>query len=121
MATKNRRAHRDLLHRRIRKKITGTQERPRLSVSFSGRHVYAQVIEDSVGHTLAAVSTTEKSFRDSKDSRANQKTAEQVGKLIAERAKTKSVKRVVFDRGGFKFHGKVKALAEAARAGGLEF
>ena len=88
---------------------------------FSGQHIYAQVIDDQAGITLASACTTEKGFRDDKASRANKVTAEKVGKVLAERAKGKSVKKVVFDRGGFIYHGKVKALADAAREGGLEF
>jgi len=102
-------------HQRLRKKVAGTPQRPRLAVHFSGQHIYAQVIDDEVGKTIAAVSTTEKEFTDDKASRANRTTAEKVGKLVADRAK------VVFDRGGFIYHGKVKALADAAREGGLEF
>lgn len=108
-------------HQRIRKKVAGTPERPRLAVHFSGQHIYAQVIDDEAGKTIAAVQTTEKDFTDAKESRANVATAVKVGKLVAERAKGKNVVRVVFDRGGFIYHGKVKALADAAREGGLEF
>ena len=121
MANNDRRTIRDRIRKRIRNKISGTTERPRLSVYFSGRHVYAQVIEDSAGKTLAAACTTEKTFRDDKASRANKQTAEKVGTLIAERAQARQIQRVVFDRGGFQYHGKVKALADAARAGGLDF
>lgn len=110
-----------LRHERLRKKIAGTAERPRLAVHFSGQHIYAQVIDDEAGKTLAAVCTTEKEFREDKTSRANKITAEKVGKLVADRAKGKNVNKVVFDRGGFIYHGKVKALADAAREGGLEF
>ncbi len=121
MAKADRRIIRNRIHLRIRKKISGTPERPRLSVFFSGRHVYAQIIEDAVGHTLAAVNTTEERFRSDAATRANKATAEKVGALIAERAKEKNIARVVFDRGGAQYHGKVKALADAARAGGLDF
>lgn len=121
MAKSDRRIIRNRIHLRIRKKISGTPERPRLSVFFSGRHVYAQVIEDSAGHTLASVQTTEEDFRKDNATRANVSTAEKVGKLVAERAKAKGIDRVVFDRGGAQYHGKVKALADAARAGGLDF
>ena len=117
----DRRIIRNRIHLRIRKKISGTSERPRLSVFFSGKHVYAQIIEDAAGHTLASVNTTEEKFRGDKSSRANKATAEKVGSLIAERAKAKQIERVVFDRGGAQYHGKVKALADAARAGGLNF
>ena len=101
-------------HRRLRNKVAGTSERPRLAVHFSGRHVTA-------GKTLASVHTTESELRADKNSHANVATATKVGKLIAERGASKKVKRVVFDRGGYKYHGKVKALADAAREGGLEF
>ncbi len=108
-------------HTRIRKKVAGTPQRPRLAVHFSGQHIYAQVIDDEAGKTIAAVSTTEKDFTSDKSSRANVVTAEKVGKLVADRAKIKNVTKIVFDRGGFIYHGKVKALADAAREGGLEF
>jgi large subunit ribosomal protein L18 len=108
-------------HRRLRQKVAGTSERPRLAVHFSGHHITAQVIDDTAGKTLASVHTTESELRSDKTSRANVATAAKVGKLIAERGTSKQVKRVVFDRGGYKYHGKVKALADAAREGGLEF
>ena len=100
-----------LRHKRLRKKVSGTSERPRLAVNFSGRHIRAQVIDDTKGVTLAAASTQEKSS----PAGANVANAITVGKLLAERTK------VVFDRGGWQYHGKVKALADAARQGGLEF
>lgn len=108
-------------HTRLRKKVHGTQHRPRLAVHFSGQHIYAQVIDDDAGITIAAANTTEKEFSDDKASRANKITAIKIGGLVADRAKTKSVTKVVFDRGGFIYHGKVEALAAAAREGGLEF
>lgn len=108
-------------HQRLRKKVAGTPQRPRLSVHFSGQHIYAQVIDDELGKTIAAVSTTEKEFKSDKSSRANKTTAEKVGKLVASRTRSEKVTKVVFDRGGFIYHGKVKALADAAREGGLEF
>ncbi len=107
-------------HERLRKKVAGTPERPRLAVHFSGKNIYAQVIDDEAGKTLASANTTEKDLRD-KTTRANVETAVKIGKMVAERAKAKSVSKVVFDRGGFIYHGKVKALADAAREGGLEF
>lgn len=110
-------AHR-AVHRRIRKRVSGTAERPRLAVHFSGQHVYAQVIDDSRGVTLAAASTLEKS---SAAKRANVAAAGLIGQRIAERSRAKDIARVVFDRGGFTYHGKVKALADAAREGGLLF
>lgn len=108
-------------HQRIRKKVAGTAERPRLSVHFSGQHIYAQVIDDEAGRTIAAVNTTEGDFRSDKSVRPNIATALKVGKALAERALAKNVAKVVFDRGGFIYHGKVKALADAAREGGLQF
>ena len=112
---------RQLRHRRLRKKVSGTSERPRLAVYFSGQHITAQIIDDGAGVTLASVNTTEASFRKDKTARPNVTTSTKVGQLIAERGLTKNIKRVVFDRGGFSYHGKVKALAEAARAAGFEF
>jgi len=106
-----------LRHKRIRKKVAGTPGRPRLAVHFSGRHVSAQVIDDTKGVTLAAASTQEKAAKPG----ANVANAQAVGKLVADRAKAKSVSKVVFDRGGFQYQGKVKALADAAREAGLEF
>ena len=104
-------------HKRIRKKVAGTAERPRLAVNFSGRHIRAQVIDDAKGVTLAAASTQEKAAK----AGANVANATAVGKLVADRAKKKSISKVVFDRGGFQYQGKVKALADAAREAGLEF
>jgi len=112
---------RKLRHVRLRKKVAGTSERPRLAVHFSGQHITAQVIDDLAGATLASVNTTEASFRKDASARANVATAIKVGKLIAERGLAKKIDKVVFDRGGFMYHGKVKALADAARAGGLQF
>jgi len=108
-------------HVRIRKRVTGTAERPRLAVHFSGKNIYAQVIDDVAGRTLASANTTEKSLQDVKTLRANSATAITIGKLVAERSKSANVSKVVFDRGGFQYHGKVKALADAAREAGLEF
>ncbi len=110
-----------LRHQRLRKKVVGTPQRPRLSVHFSGQHIYAQVIDDDAGKTITSVNTTEADFRGDKNTRPNIVTATKVGKLVAERAKSKNVGAVVFDRGGFIYHGKVKALADAAREGGLQF
>jgi len=115
----NRSLQAKIRHTRIRKKVSGSPERPRLSVHFSGRHIRVQVIDDLAGVTLASAQTTEKTLAEGAG--ANVSTAQSVGKLIAERAKEKNITRVVFDRGGFKYHGKVKALADAAREGGLEF
>jgi large subunit ribosomal protein L18 len=112
---------RKLRHVRLRKKVAGTAERPRLAIHFSGQHITAQVIDDLAGITLASVNTTEESFKKDPASRANVATATKVGKLIAERGLAKKIEKVVFDRGGFMYHGKVKALADAAREGGLQF
>ena len=110
-----------LRHRRLRKKVAGKPERPRLSVHFSGQHIYAQIIDDESRQTLASANTTEAQFRGDPASRANVATATRVGAAVAERALSKNISKVVFDRGGFIYHGKVKALADAARDGGLEF
>jgi large subunit ribosomal protein L18 len=110
-----------LRHRRIRKRLVGTSERPRLSVHFSGQHIYAQIIDDAAGKTVVAASTVEEGIRGERRGYANVAMAEKIGSLVAERSLKKNVKAVVFDRGGFTFHGKVKALADAARSAGLEF
>ena len=110
-------AARIVRHQRIRQHLAGTAERPRLNVFRSSKHMYAQVIDDTAGHTLAAAGTQELTA----DGSAKTDAAREVGKLIAERAKAKGVTMVVFDRGGYQFHGRVKALAEGAREEGLEF
>jgi large subunit ribosomal protein L18 len=97
------------------------QERPRLSVFRSGRHIYAQVIDDSRGRTLAAASSLERTLRDELKTGADRAAADKVGRLLAERAKAAGVAAVVFDRGGYRYHGRVKALADGAREGGLDF
>jgi large subunit ribosomal protein L18 len=112
---------RKLRHTRLRKKLTGSPVRPRLAVHFSGRHITAQVIDDTLGKTLVSVHTTEPNIRAIANARANVAIATEVGKLIAERGKSQNISQVVFDRGGFKYHGKVKALADAAREGGFQF
>jgi len=106
-------------HRRVRKHVRGTAERPRLAVFRSNKHITAQVIDDTAGRTLAAASTTEPDLRGG--STGNKEAATKVGQLIAQRAKAAGVTRVVFDRGGFLYHGRVAAVADAARANGLEF
>ena len=103
----------------IRKRVVGTPDRPRLAVFKSLNHVYAQVIDDLAGKTLASASTRDKGFGEKVTGNAS--AAEAVGKLVAERAKGAGVKAVVFDRGGFRYHGRVKALADGARSGGLDF
>lgn len=106
-------------HNRVRRRIVGTAERPRLAVYRSNKHIIAQVIDDSAGHTLASASTVEGPLRTS--ATGNTAAAAAVGRLVAERAKAAGVTQVVFDRGGFRYHGRVAALAEAARESGLEF
>jgi large subunit ribosomal protein L18 len=120
MATSIRKHSIQMRHKRIRKIVSGTPERPRLAVHFSGKHIYAQIIDDTAGRTLASVNTTEETLK-AKKPKANALTATIVGKLVAERAKAQKISKVVFDRGGFIYHGKVKALADAAREGGLVF
>jgi large subunit ribosomal protein L18 len=105
-------------HARVRKQITGTTSRPRLAVFRSARHISAQVIDDSTGRTVAAASTVEKDLRSGS---GNVGAAKNVGRLVAERATAAGVTKVVFDRGGFRYHGRVAALADAARTAGLEF
>ena len=107
------------IHQRIRLRVHGSEERPRLAVFRSLKHIYAQVIDDRKGHTLVAASSGEK--KSSVGNGGNLAGAKQVGKLIAERAQAKGVKKVVFDRGGYLYHGRIKALADAAREAGLEF
>ncbi len=106
---------------RIRKKVSGTKERPRMVATFSGMHIYVQFIDDAAGKTLASASTTQKDAPDRATLRANAKSAALIGKWAAERAQTQGIKAVVFDRAGARFHGKVKALADAAREAGLQF
>lgn len=108
-------------HRRIRGRVTGTPERPRLNVFRSNAHIYAQVIDDTAGHTLASASTLDADVRPQLADNTKQDEAKLVGKLIAERAIAAGVAKVVFDRGGFKYHGRVRALADAAREAGLQF
>ncbi len=112
---------RERRHKRVRKKVSGTAERPRLSVYRSLNHVYAQLIDDTKGHTLVAASTREKEFAALKGNRANKAVAQKVGSMIAGKAVERGLKRVVFDKGGYSYHGIIKELAEAAREGGLEF
>ncbi len=121
MSNYNRKAAHRAVHERVRKRVSGSLQRPRLAVHFSGRHVYAQVIDDEAGQTIAAATSMEQGVRSGRSNRANVDIASQIGKSIAERAQSKKVKQVVFDRGGFHYHGKVKALADAAREAGLEF
>ena len=108
-------------HSRIRAKVEGTTSRPRLCVFRSLNHIYAQVIDDSRGHTLAFASTIDPEIRDKLGGKAKTGRAELVGSLVSKRALDQGIKQVVFDRGGYKYHGRIKALAEAARKGGLQF
>src|SRR6266852_1752171 len=110
---------RNRIHMRIRRKLSGTAERPRLAVFRSVAHIYAQVIDDSQGATLVSASSVDKADKIKKG--GNVAAAKSIGKLVAERATQKGIKQVVFDRGGYQYHGRVKALADAARAAGLEF
>ena len=118
--TKGREAARSRRQRRVRKKVVGTTERPRLAVYRSNKHISVQLIDDSKGHTLAAASSYEADVR-SAGSTSGVDAASKVGSLIGDRAKAAGVTRVAFDRSGFKYHGRIKALADAARESGLEF
>ncbi|EXX88971.1 50S ribosomal protein L18 [Paenibacillus darwinianus] len=108
-------------HLRVRKKINGTVARPRLSVYRSAKHIYAQLIDDVQGVTIAAASTADKELAGKIGNGGSTEAARQVGELIASRAKAKGVEKVVFDRGGYLYHGRIQALADAAREAGLEF
>jgi large subunit ribosomal protein L18 len=116
-----RNGHRAQIHRRLRKNVSGSPERPRLSVFRSLKHIYAQVVEDRSGRTLASASTLDRALRPEIKAGGNLAAAKAVGKVIAERARAAGVVRVVFDRSGYRYHGRVQALAEAAREAGLEF
>jgi len=118
VAQDSRREIRDRIHKRIRHRLAGTPERPRLAVFRSLNHIYAQVIDDQQGHTVVAAASTEKDLR---GKGGNVEGAKLIGRRVAERAKDKGITRVVFDRGGYLYHGRVKALADAAREAGLEF
>ena len=113
--------HRRRIHRRVRLKVSGTAERPRLCVFRSSTHLYAQVIDDAAGRTLAAASSVDKETRKQITGGGNVAAAKIVGQVVASRAKEKGIAQVVFDRGGYRYHGRVKALAEAAREAGLKF
>ena len=108
-------------HRRVRSTVTGNSERLRLCVFRSARHVYGQVIDDTKGHTLASASSLDESVRRDSSKKTKIENSKMVGTLVAQRALEKGVKKVVLDRGGYKYHGRVRALAEAAREGGLDF
>jgi large subunit ribosomal protein L18 len=117
ISQKNRDEIRRRIHSRIREKVTGTAERPRLSVYRSLNHIYAQVIDDTKGVTVASASSKAARLKTG----GNVAAAKEIGKLVAERAQEKGIKKVVFDRGGYLYHGRIKALADAARESGLEF
>ena len=117
----NRKAIREKKHMRIRNRFSGTAERPRLAVFRSNSHIYAQIIDDSLGRTLVSAGTVEKDIKDALEHTDDIAAAEYVGDMIAKRALDKGIKQVVFDRGGFVYQGKIAALAEAARKAGLEF
>jgi large subunit ribosomal protein L18 len=121
MAEKTRSEARIRRHARVRKNVQGTLQCPRLCVFRSLSEIYAQVIDDAEGHTLASASTIDQELRGQMKDLKKSEQAKLVGKMVAERAKSKGVKAVVFDRGGFKYSGRVKSLAEGAREGGLEF
>lgn len=118
MSTLNRKEVRRRIHRRIRKKVSGTPTRPRLAVNYSNQHIYVQLIDDVAGNTICSASSLDKGIE---NAGSNQATAQKVGELIAGRAKEANIEQVVFDRGGHLYHGKIKALADAAREAGLQF
>ena len=117
----SREAHRERIHLRMRKRIVGTAERPRLCVHRSSRHIRAQVVDDTVGQTLVSASSLDKEVRAAIRGGGNIAASKVVGKVIADRAKAQGIEQVVFDRGGYQYHGRVQALAEAAREAGLKF
>lgn len=108
-------------HRRVRARVSGTSERPRLNVFRSNKHIYAQVIDDVNGRTLAAASSLDKEFVAESSTGATVEAAKKIGELVAKRAISKGIKAVVFDRGGYLYHGRIQALADGAREAGLEF
>lgn len=121
MSGKDSKAIRRIRHKRVRQKVTGTTSRPRLCVFRSSNHIHAQLIDDSMGETLVSMNTLDSQVKGKTDGMKKSKKAEIVGTLLAEKALEKGIKKVVFDRGGYKYHGRIKALAEAARKAGLEF
>jgi large subunit ribosomal protein L18 len=118
---KSKKESRERRHKRIRKKVFGVPGRLRLSAYRSLNHIYAQIIDDFKGHTVVSASSIDKELKDKKSHKGNVETAKQIGELIAKRALGKGIKKVVFDRGGYLYHGRIKALADAAREAGLEF
>lgn len=121
MIIKDKRGPRDKRHHRLRRWVRGTAARPRLAVFRSLNHIYAQIVDDDTGRTLVAADSRSKEFRAGRPRGGNVGAATAVGALLAQRAKAAGLERIVFDRGGYKYHGRVKALADAARAGGLVF
>jgi len=121
MTKNNPRASRETRHRRVRRSVAGTTSRPRLCVFRSANHIYAQVIDDSMGQTLVSTSTLDPQLRNKWDDMSKSKKAEIVGTELAQKTLDKGINQVVFDRGGYKYHGRIKALAEAARKAGLGF
>jgi len=117
----SREAHRQRIHVRMRKKIAGTTERPRLCVHRSSKHIRAQVVDDATNRTIVSATTLDKEVKAQIKGGANIAAAKVVGKIIAERAQAKGVEKVVFDRGGYQYHGRIQALADAAREAGLKF
>jgi large subunit ribosomal protein L18 len=121
MSPKSREKMRIRRHIRVRKRVAGTTDRPRISVFRSLSQIYAQVIDDSTGRTLASASSVDKELRTKIGNLKKSEQAKEVGKVLAQRAQSKGIKQAVFDRGGYRYHGRVKALAEAAREAGLKF
>ncbi|MBM4440191.1 MAG: 50S ribosomal protein L18 [Candidatus Rokubacteria bacterium] len=121
MITRDRRGPRDIRHLRLRRRLRGSAERPRLAVFRSINHIYAQLVDDDAGRTVLTVDSRSKAFRESQPSGGNVAAAKAVGEQLAQKAKAQGLSQVVFDRGGYQYHGRVKALADAARAGGLIF
>jgi large subunit ribosomal protein L18 len=121
MAKRTSRELRTRRHNRVRKKVEGSTDRPRLSIFRSNAHIYAQVIDDTFGRTLVAASTVDKVLVTSLDGKTKTEEAQAIGKAVAERALEAGITKVVFDRGGFRYHGRIKALADAAREAGLNF
>jgi large subunit ribosomal protein L18 len=121
MIIKDKRGPRDKRHHRLRRWVRGTAARPRLAVFRSLNHIYAQIVDDETGRTLVAADSRSKAFRTGQSRGGNVAAAKAVGEQLAQRARAAGLERIVFDRGGYKYHGRVKALADAARAGGLVF
>jgi large subunit ribosomal protein L18 len=121
MRRKDAKTARQRIHARVRRRISGTAERPRLCIFRSLSHIYAQVIDDKLGHTIVSASTLDPVIRSGSEGNKKVAAAALVGELVAKRTVERGITGIVFDRGGYKYHGRVKALAEAAREGGLEF